>query len=204
VERVEIRITGFGGQGVILAGYAIGRAFAVHEGRHATLIQSFGPEARGSSCSATLVLSEREIFYPYIRRPGILVAMSSEGYSKYRNELGEGGTLIYERDLVNVAEIPGRNFYGVPSTRTAESLGRPMVQNMVMVGFFGAASGLISREALREAVRESVPEGTQELNLRAFEAGWNLFLQEYGSAHSASEKVMEPAGKAAKPGAGAP
>ena len=93
MSRTEIRVTGFGGQGVILAAHIIGRACAVEGGRHATMIQSFGPEARGSACSATLVVSDEPVLYPYIHRPDIFVVMSSEGYEKYRDELKDDGTL---------------------------------------------------------------------------------------------------------------
>lgn len=170
-ERTEIRITGFGGQGVVLAGHIIGQACAIHAGRHATMIQSFGPEARGSSCSATLVVSDEEVLYPYIERPHILVAMSADGYEKYRDELREDGLLVYEEDLVEPRLEPGRPAYGVPSTRIAEELGRAIVQNIVMVGFFAGVSRLVPEEAMREAVLGSVPAGTEELNLQAFEKG---------------------------------
>ncbi len=170
-ERREIRITGFGGQGVVLAGHIIGRACAIHAGLEATMVQSFGPEARGSACSATLVVSEGEVFYPYIRRSDVLVAMSNEGYERYRGELRDEGLLIYEQDLVHPSFEAGRRALGVPSTRIAESLGRAIVQNIVMVGFFTGATGLVGEEAMREAVRGSVPAGTESLNLRAFAEG---------------------------------
>ena len=171
-ERLEIRITGFGGQGVVLAAYITGRA-CIDAGKHATMIQSFGPEARGSSCSATLVVSDREVLYPYILRPSILVAMSGDGYATYRNELRDDGTLIYEMDLVQ-PETRQRSF-GIPARRIAESLGRALVQNIVMVGFIAAVTNIVSRDAMRAAVRASVPAGTEDLNLRAFDAGADYF-----------------------------
>ncbi len=174
-NRVEIRITGFGGQGVVLAGHIIGRACAVHAGKHATMIQSFGPEARGSACSTTLAISDTEVLYPYIRRPDVFVVMSSEGYDRHAAELAPGGTLIYEKDLVRHTPAEGIRAFGVSSTRIAEQLGRAIVQNIVMVGFFAAVTRLVPREALRDAVRDSVPPGTEELNLRAFDAGWEAF-----------------------------
>ena len=181
MSRTEIRMTGFGGQGVILAAHIIGRACAVGAGQHATMIQSFGPEARGSACSATLAVSDREVLYPYIERPDIFVVMSAEGYEKHIDELKDDGTLIYERDLVTPEPKPGQRAFGVSSTRIAEEQGRAIVQNMVMVGFFAAATGLSPREATREAVGASVPAGTEELNLRAFDAGWAAFEADYGS-----------------------
>jgi 2-oxoglutarate ferredoxin oxidoreductase subunit gamma len=86
MSRTEIRITGYGGQGVVLSGYIIGRACAVNAGQHATMIQSFGPEARGSACSATLTVSDTEVLYPYVHRPDVFVVMSAEGYEKFGQE----------------------------------------------------------------------------------------------------------------------
>lgn len=169
--RTEIRITGFGGQGVVLAGHIIGRACAIHAGKHATMIQSFGPEARGSACSATLVVDDKEILYPYIRRPHIFTVMSGEGYEKYRDELRDDGLLIYEQDLVRPVFKDGQRAFGIPSTRIAESLGRALVQNIVMVGFLTGVTRLVPHEAMRQAVHESVPAGTEELNLEAFDRG---------------------------------
>lgn len=174
-ERVEIRITGFGGQGVVLAGHIIGRACAIHAGKNATMIQSFGPEARGSHCSATLAICEGEVLYPYISRPDILVAMSSEGFEMFRDELKDDGILVYEQDLVQPVVKDGQRAYGAPSTRLAEALGRAIVQNIVMVGFFGATTGLVPADALREAVEHSVPAGTEKLNLAAFDRGFEYF-----------------------------
>ncbi len=167
--RLEMRLTGFGGQGIVLAAYIVGRA-SIEAGRHATMIQSFGPEARGSSCSATLVISDSEVLYPYVQRPSVLVAMSSDGYATYRSELAPGGTLIYELDLVQPQPGSARA-YGIPARRVAESLGRTQVQNIVMVGFIASVTNLVPREVMREAVRASVPPGTEELNLKAFGAG---------------------------------
>jgi len=154
------------------------------------MIQSFGPEARGSACSATLAVSDREVLYPYIERPDIFVVMSAEGYGKHIEELRDEGTLIYERDLVTPEPKPGQRAFGVSSTRIAEEQGRAIVQNMVMVGFFAAVTRIASREAMREAVKSSVPAGTQELNLRAFDAGWAAFEADYG------KKSAEPVGAA--------
>lgn len=171
MSRTELRLTGLGGQGVVLCSYIIGRACAVNGGMHATMIQSFGPEARGSACSATLAISDTPILFPYIRRPTILVAMSADGYEKYRDELADDGVLIYEEDLVHPSIKQGQTAFGVPCTRIAESLGRTIVQNMVMLGFITRVTQIVPPEAMHEAVRASVPAGTEELNLKALDAG---------------------------------
>lgn len=189
-NRIEIRITGFGGQGVVLSGHIIGRACAVHADKHATMIQSFGPEARGSACSTTLAVSDTEVLYPYIGRPDVFVVMSAEGYEKYRDELKDDGTLVYEKDLVKPTIKKGQPSFGVSSTRIAEGLGRAIVQNIVMLGFFAAVTEIVPREAMREAVAKSVPDGTQELNLRAFDAGYDEYEKEYGPNAKKEEEVL--------------
>ncbi len=91
MPRTEIKIGGFGGQGVILSGYILGRAASIYDNKHATMIQAFGPEARGSACSAQLIISDEQITYPYIIAPNVMVLMSQEAYSKFSPELAPGG-----------------------------------------------------------------------------------------------------------------
>ncbi len=179
-SRTEIRITGLGGQGVVMSGYIIGKACSIHSDQHATMIQSFGPEARGSACSTTLTVSDVDVLYPYIGRPDIFVVMSREGYDKYCDELKDEGTLIYEKDFVHPVEKKNQKAFGVPSTRIAESLGRRIIQNIVLLGFFASATKIVPHKAMREAVESSVPAGTEALNLKAFDTGWEYFEEEYG------------------------
>jgi len=174
----EVRIAGFGGQGVILSAIVLGRAASIHQGEFATMTQNFGPEARGGACSAQLVLSDKPVLYPYVTHPDVLVVMSQEAYTKFVPELKDGGTLIIERDLVRVSDLPAQTrIYSVPATRLAEELGKRMVLNIVMVGFFTAVTRLLEADAVRKAVAESVPASFRELNLKAFEKGY-----EYGKA----------------------
>jgi 2-oxoglutarate ferredoxin oxidoreductase subunit gamma len=169
----EIRIAGFGGQGVILAAAVIGKAAATFHGDYATMTQSFGPEARGGSSSAQVILSTEPILYPYVTQPDVLVVMSQEAYGRFAPGLKPGGILITEQDLVRVDKYPtGVRVYGVPATRLAEELGRKLVLNIVMVGFFGAVTNLLDPDALRKAVADSVPPATQKLNLEAFDKGF--------------------------------
>lgn len=169
----EIRIAGFGGQGVILAAAIIGKAAALFQNGYATMTQSFGPEARGGSSSAQVILSAEPILYPYVTQPDVLVCLSQEAYRRFAPELKHGGILITEQDLVRVDQIPpGERVFGVPATRLAEELGRKVVLNVVVVGFFGAITRLLDAEALRRAVADSVPSSLQKLNLEAFEKGY--------------------------------
>ena len=176
MATTDIRITGFGGQGVILCGYIIGKAASIFNGQHATLTQSFGPEARGSACSAQVVVSDSQVLYPYVTAPKILLAMSHDGYMTHKDKVAEDCIYVYEKDLVRIAEHgPKTSSFGVPATRIAEDLGRKIVLNIVMLGFFGAVTDIVPHDALRKAVETSVPSGTEELNLKAFDKGY-----EYG------------------------
>jgi 2-oxoglutarate ferredoxin oxidoreductase subunit gamma len=169
MAKTEIKIGGFGGQGVILSGYIIGRAASIYDNKYATMIQAFGPEARGSSASAQLIISDETITYPYITTPNLMVLMSQEAYTKFSLELVTGGTLITEEELVTPNNLrKDIKHFSIPATRFAEELGRKMVLNIVMMGFTTAISHVVSEKAMIEAVKVSVPKGTEDLNLKAF------------------------------------
>ena len=176
MARTEIKIGGFGGQGVILSGYIIGRAAAIYDSKHATMIQAFGPEARGSACSSQIVVATEPIAYPYITAPQIMIVMSQEAYTKFSPELTEGGILITEEELVKTHNMrKDLKHFSIPATRFAEELGRRMVLNIVMMGFLTSVTRIVGVEAMRQAVKVSVPKGTEQLNLNAFNKGF-----EYG------------------------
>jgi len=181
-----MRIGGFGGQGVILAGIVIGKAVAIYDGNFATLTQSFGPEARGSACSAQLIVSEEPILYPYLTQPDILVVMSQEAHRRFGSDLKPGGMLLYEEELIHLDNITrGIRTFGIPATRFAEELGRKLVLNMVMVGFVTALTGLATPPAVRKSIADSVPRGTENLNLTAFEKGLEFGQGRVSAPHAA-------------------
>jgi len=174
MAKTEVRFSGFGGQGIILAGFISGKAATLFDKRNATLTQSYGPESRGGACSAELIISDEDILYPHLLGADILVAMSQPAYEMYKDKLAPDGMLIVDSDLVNPGDVPpGIRLYSIPATRLAEEMGRSVVANIVMLGFFTAVSGVISEEAMRQAILSSVPPGTEELNNQAFETGLN-------------------------------
>ena len=194
----EIRISGFGGQGVIRCGYIIGKIASLYDGKHATLTQSFGPEARGSACSAQILVDEKPIRYPYVTKPDTVVTMSQEAYDKFGSDLREGGLLLIDEDLVKPgASAVERRMYAVPATRIAEDIGNRIVANIVMLGFFTAVADIISVGAARKALPSSVPERFVDLNLDAFERGYVCGLKVLG-------KLPEGGAAAPKPRRAAP
>ena len=186
MAKIEVRIGGLGGQGVILCGMILGKAAAIYDGKHAALIQAFGPEARGSACSAQVTVADEAIGYPYVKHPDILVLMSQDAYTQFGPTLKPGGLLLYEDELVQLdGSLPaGARTVGIPATRFAEELGRRLVLNIVMAGFLTGVTDLVSQDAIERAVKDSVPKGTEDLNLRALRKGL-----EYGREMVAKAEV---------------
>jgi 2-oxoglutarate ferredoxin oxidoreductase subunit gamma len=176
MSHTDVVISGFGGQGVILAGIVLGKTACIFSEGFATMTQNFGPEARGGACTAQVVLDSNPIRYPYVQKPDILIVMSQEAYDKHEPNLSPDGLLLYEEELVELQPVRDRiKAYGIPAARFSEELGNPMVLNMVMIGFFAGTSGIIDPEAARKAIAASVPSQVADLNNKAFNKGY-----EYG------------------------
>ncbi len=172
MKRVEIKFGGFGGQGIILMGNIAAKAAVLYDGKNAVFTPSYGPEARGGAASSNVVISDEEIDYPYVTQPDILVVMSQEAYEKFAPLLKDDGLLIIDEDLVKLKNGEGK-VAKIPATRIAESLGKRIVANIVMLGFFTAVTNLISYDAIKKAVLETVPAKFKELNEKALKLGYN-------------------------------
>lgn len=170
MARYEVRLAGFGGQGIILSGFILGKAAALYDGKDAVFSQSYGPEARGGACAAEVVIDDERVDYPVLRSPGYLVLMSQEAALKYSSDLADDAVVLIDNGLVSAA---GPRIYGAPTTRIAEELGRRLVANITMLGFFTGATSIVSRGAMEEAIRSTVPPKTIDLNFRAFSAGFD-------------------------------
>jgi 2-oxoglutarate ferredoxin oxidoreductase subunit gamma len=168
--RREIRLAGFGGQGIILAGYLLGKAAALYDGQQAVFTQAYGPEARGGACNADVVLSNAPVGYPEVSHPDVLAIMSQEAADLFVPRAAADAQLLIDADLVHVS-WPGR-VRSVPATRLADELGRRIVANIIMLGFLSGVTGLVSPTALEEAIRSSVRPQTVDLNLRALQSGY--------------------------------
>ena len=166
--RKEIRLSGFGGQGVVLMGHVLGKA-AVIDGKNVTLTQSYGPEARGGACSADVIISDKAINYPSVRRPDVLVSMSPSALETYIGSLKEDGKLIIDSGLVEHEDS-----FGIPATDLAEKeMGTRLVANMVMIGYITKVTELLSAESVKKAIVQMVPKGTEEKNIKAFDMGYD-------------------------------
>ncbi|MTI83012.1 MAG: 2-oxoacid:ferredoxin oxidoreductase subunit gamma [Firmicutes bacterium] len=170
----ELRLSGTGGQGLILAGIIIADA-AIRDGKNSIQSQSYGPEARGGASKAEVIINEEEIDYPKVSHPDVLLVMSQEACDKYAADLEKGGIIIADSSYVeNLPPVEGV-VYTLPITMTArEQVGREMVANVVALGAMANITGIVSREALTDALLSRIPPGTEELNRKALDLGWQL------------------------------
>ncbi len=178
LPRTEVQLGGFGGQGIISAGKIIGQAAAIYDGREVCFTQSYGPEARGGSAGSQVALASDPIHHPHIIEPSSAIIMSQGAYSKYVPLVAPGGVLLIDSGLVVPTEDHRQDIttHGIPATQIAEELGNNRAANTVMLGFWTAIVGAVSKEAMRQAVAESVPAKTIDVNMKAFDVGYEQGL----------------------------
>jgi 2-oxoglutarate ferredoxin oxidoreductase subunit gamma len=176
MARKEIRFAGFGGQGLLLAGIMLGNAATIRAGKHAAQTQSYGTEARGGASQCNVVIDDEPITYVGVVRPDVFVCMSQEAYDKLIGDLREGGIVFYDADLVKIRDVPGAKQIPIPATKTAIDLfGRKIVANVIILGALVEATKVLDADIVKACIRDNVPEGTEELNLKAFDEGRRLY-----------------------------
>ncbi len=172
MDRYEIRLSGSGGQGLILAGKILAEAVAIYDGRNAVQTQSYGPEARGGASKAEVVISDSDIDYPKAVELDLLLSLTQESCTKYICDLKKSGILIV--DSVAVKDIPHGDYriYKAPISGIAtKEIGKAVVTNIVALGILAKIAGVASEEAVRKAIFARVPKGTEEINKKAFDTG---------------------------------
>jgi 2-oxoglutarate ferredoxin oxidoreductase subunit gamma len=175
--RYELRFSGAGGQGLILAGVIMAEAASIYDGKQAVQSQSYGPEARGGASKSEVIVSDDAIDYPKATVVDALLALTQEACDKYSHDLKEGGVLLVDSDLVK--RLPAGNFKTVafPIINTAKNeVGREIVANIVALGAMVALTGVVSKESAEKAVLSRVPEAFLELNKKAFNMGYDKAL----------------------------
>ena len=178
MDRKEIRIAGFGGQGVVLSGSILGKAASIYDKGFASLTQSYGPESRGGSCRAELVIDDVPVDYPYVVNPQVQIILSQDAYNQYGKDAAPDTLVIIDSDLVKVDPYQNPKPLSIPASHMAQELGRVVVANIIMLGFLAAKSDIVSYEALKDSILDSIPQGTEDFNMKAFELGYN-----YGFEH---------------------
>ncbi len=172
-QRYEVRLSGLGGQGLILAGRLLAEAAVLHDGKYATQTQSYGPESRGGDSRSDVVISDDPIDYPHVIRANLLLAMSQMACDRNFYSLRREGVLIVDEDMVE--HVPTNRAYVVPITHIArEEVGKKVVANVLALGIVVAISEVVSRRAVLAAIEAGVPRGTERLNRKALEVGFRV------------------------------
>ncbi len=173
-DQKELRFSGTGGQGLILAGIIMADA-AIRDGRNSIQYQSYGPEARGGASRAEVIIGDEEIDYPKVSNPDVLLVMSQEACDKFACDLAKGGVIIVDSTYVQkLPELNGR-VYKLPISQTArDEVGREMVANVVALGAVVRITGVVSKDVLLEALLARIPKGTEDMNCKALKLGWEL------------------------------
>lgn len=173
--RYEIRLSGSGGQGLILLGIILGETAAIYEGRNAVQSQSYGPEARGGMSKSDVIISDSEIDYPKAYHVDFLLALTQQSFDRYTKEVKEGATVLYDSTLVDNPKEGNYRLIGLPLNDTAiKDIGKSMVMNIVSLGSIVRLSNIVKIENAEKALLKRVPRGTEGLNKKAFYAGVNL------------------------------
>jgi 2-oxoglutarate ferredoxin oxidoreductase subunit gamma len=171
-SRYEIRLSGSGGQGLILMGIILAEAIGIYDGKYVAQTQSYGPEARGGSSKSEVIVSDEEIDYPKAIRLDLLLAMNQKSCDEFYPDLKPEGLLIV--DSTFVSQIPTPKAFQIPFTRVArEKFGREVVANIIALGALSQLTPIVSSKAVESAVLARVPKGTEKLNRDALRAGMN-------------------------------
>jgi 2-oxoglutarate ferredoxin oxidoreductase subunit gamma len=172
-RRFEIRIAGFGGQGIVTVGKILGTAFSVYGGLNSVNTQSYGPESRGGACRSEVVVSDGDINYPNVRKADVLVTLSQVALDTYVADVKDNAILLIDPQAVSrVPEAGLFRLYRVPTTEIAHQTGDIKCQNTVALGaLYALIADMIGETALLDAIKVSVPPATLGLNMAAFEHG---------------------------------
>jgi len=172
--RLELRLAGEGGQGLITAAIILAEACAEYTQLNAAQTQSYGPESRGGASRADVIISTDEIDYPEVKAPDVLVVMAQEASDKYLQGVRPGGTVIVDTTYVKPipkSEAERLKVVEYPISAKARDLGREIVANIVALGLVVEITGIVPKDAVVAAVLDRVPKGTEELNKKAFFVG---------------------------------
>jgi len=174
MKNYEIRLSGSGGQGLILAGIILARA-AVIDKRKVTQTQSYGPESRGGSSRADVIISDHDIYFPEAMNFNCLMALTQEACDKYLFDLRDNGILIIDTTFVKNLALAAENTYELPFTDIAiDKLGSAISTNILSLSFLVRVTKVVKESSLEQSIRESVKPAFIDLNLKAMQLGFDL------------------------------
>jgi 2-oxoglutarate ferredoxin oxidoreductase subunit gamma len=190
MSRYELKLSGSGGQGLILAGLILAEAAALYDGKNAVQTQSYGPESRGGSSSSVVIISDEDIDYPKATKVDVLLALTQEAANKYAGDIKDGGILIVDEEMVRDVPTGKYQTFKLPIIATARTkIGKVIVANIVALAVIVGLTEVVSIDAVKKALFSRIPKGTEDLNLKALEAGIELAKDAYYAMSLDSEYI---------------
>ena len=173
MPQTELTIAGVGGQGSILAGVILGSAAVTYDKKFAVQTQAYSSELRGGFAAAWVIISDEPVVFPRVIRPDVLVAQAQDSISRFGETIKPDGILILDKDMVSATPEKVERVYGIEATSIARNMVQsPLTANMVMLGALCKVTGVVNRKALEQAIKKAVPEGKDQMNLEAFNLGF--------------------------------
>lgn len=182
MAQVDLTIAGLGGQGSILAGNILGTAAVSYSGKYATQTQAYSSELRGGFAATWVIISDEPIVFPRVKTPDILIAQAQDSIERFASSVKPGGLLIVDSDMVRKVPPSFDTVYAIPGTSIARNrIEAPITANIVMLGALCRASNILERQSFEDAIANSVPKGKEEMNLKAFDMGFNQVAKQSNS-----------------------
>ena len=173
MAQTDLTIAGVGGQGSILAGIILGTAAVTYDKKYAVQTQAYSSELRGGFAATWVVITDDPVVFPRVIHPDVLVAQAQDSISRFGESVKRDGILIVDEDMVTIKQDTLRKCFSIPATSIARNeLKAPVTANMIMLGALCKVTGVVSRNALEQAIEKAVPKGKEQLNLDAFNSGF--------------------------------
>lgn len=177
LDRYEIILAGLGGQGLLLSGLILSVAASIFDGNNASQTQNYAPLARGAPSRSEIVISSKEIDYPEVIKADLFLALSQDSYDEFKTKVKEDGVIIIDPDNVYHDKKSKIKIIAAPLTKLAvETTGKEIVTSVLALGLISKLTGIVTADGIREAIRKRAPKGTEEMNVKAFNAGYDYNL----------------------------
>ena len=178
MSEVGIRLTGLGGQGVVLSSVILGRAASVYDELKAVQTQTYGSDMRGGDVCTEIIISKQKIVYPIVNFPDILIALAQSAFEQHIESIKNDGILITDTSLVKIngIDLPKDviHYQGDFNKMAIDVFHEKRVANMIMLGFISKRTSLVTLPSLKKAMRDLLPPKTHTVNQKALDLGIEL------------------------------
>ena len=178
MSDMELRLTGSGGQGVIMATIILADC-AMRSGKNVAQSQAYGPEARGGMCKAEVLISDKEIGFTKVTNPTFLMCLTQQSLDNFTKTIDGNCIRLFDSSLTLPQEINAGKVYSAPILKSAkEVVGKAFTANIVAVSVINKILDLATPDTVKEVVGEYIPKGTEEINFKALDVGREIIINQ--------------------------